>query len=61
MEEINLLETTDAQVWAKEFIRIKNENNWTLEDIDESFMLSWFANAIVTAQDSQSGSLESVS
>ena len=50
MSELNLLETTDAVVWAKEFERCKKTNNWTLEDIDEGLMICWFANAF-TAQE----------
>lgn len=56
MKEINLLKTTDAEIWAKEFVRIKDENNWTLEDIDEGLMISWFSNAIITGRDITSGS-----
>lgn len=54
MDGIKLHETDDAQIWAKEFIRIKNENNWSTSDIDESLMICWFANAIETAKDLQS-------
>ena len=46
LPEIKLLETNDAMVWAEEFARIGRENNWTLEDIDEGLMVSWFANAM---------------
>lgn len=42
----NLLDTTDAVIWAKEFVRIKKEKNWTLDSIDEQLMISWFANAM---------------
>jgi hypothetical protein len=45
-KEINLLETTDAMVWAEEFVRLKIKNKWTLESIDEGLMLAWFANAM---------------
>lgn len=50
MGEINLLGTTDAKVWAEEFERHKQDNNWTIDDIDEDLMLCWFANAM-TAQE----------
>ena len=51
-EEINLLETADAAVWAKEFVRIKRETGWTIDDIDESLMIAWFANAMCAQMDS---------
>ena len=44
----NLHDTMDAQVWAKEFIRIKNEVNF---EIDEGLMIGWFANAIMAGHD----------
>lgn len=44
----NLNDTTDALVWAKEFMK-------TLEnpdvELDEEMMLSWFANAIMAGYD----------
>ena len=36
--------TADAMEWAVAFIQHKQDNNWTLEDIDEGLMVSWFAN-----------------
>jgi hypothetical protein len=42
---------TDAQLWAKSFMDTKKKMNWTEEDIDEGLMISWFANAIVVAED----------
>jgi hypothetical protein len=42
--------TTDAMVWAKEFCRILRENDIRLEDIDEGWMVGWFANAMVTQE-----------
>ena len=44
MSDINLMDTTDAKVWADEFVRIKNKAGWQLEDIDEALMVGWFAN-----------------
>ena len=49
---INLLTTTDAKIWAEEFIRIKKEQHWSLEDIDEDLMIAWFANAMCAQMDS---------
>lgn len=43
-EEVNLLETTDANVWAKEFVRIN-------PCIDLDSIRSWFANAIMCGSD----------
>lgn len=44
----NLHDTTDAQVWAREFMRTVIDNGAL---IDEGFMLGWFANAIETGRD----------
>jgi hypothetical protein len=57
-KEINLLETTDALVWAKEFERIKKENNWTLDQIDAELMLGWFANAMCAQMDKDRAELD---
>lgn len=45
-------QSTDGLRWAKSFINTAKKNNWTLEDINESLMLSWFTNAVATAKDS---------
>jgi hypothetical protein len=50
MSEINLLETTDAMVWAEEFVRIKIKQGWTWTDIDEGLMVGWFANAMAAQE-----------
>jgi hypothetical protein len=49
-KKVNLLETTDPVVWAKEFIRYKKKNKWKLEDIDEALMVGWFANAMAAQE-----------
>jgi len=41
----------DAQAWAKFFIHTKEKANWQIEDIDESLMLAWFANAMMAMHD----------
>lgn len=46
-----MLASMDAHVWAQEFIKYKEENNWSLEDINEPLMITWFANAIETTRD----------
>ena len=55
MDEIDLHATTDAMIWAEEFVRLKNENNWSLEDIDEGLMVSWFANAMYAQEIKDNG------
>jgi hypothetical protein len=44
-ENINLVRTMDARVWAAEFMRI------TGGTVDEQTMISWFANAIMCGWD----------
>jgi hypothetical protein len=41
----------DAQAWAKFFIHTKEKASWQIEDIDESLMLAWFANAMMAMHD----------
>ena len=48
IEPVNLHGTTDASVWAKEFCRIAKTLG---HDLDEGWMISWFANAIMTGYD----------
>ena len=45
--EHELLATTDAEVWAKEFCRIAVDGGL---DIDLDLMRGWFANAIETGR-----------
>jgi len=50
---VKLLSTMDAQVWAKEFIKIiKKHPNIPL---DEETMIGWFANAIMCGYDHAMG------
>ena len=51
--EIKLHSTMDASIWAKEFMKVIRDprDGALLCDIDESFMLSWFANAIMVGWD----------
>ena len=44
MEEVNLTDCFDAQVWAKEFCKRNTAS-------DEGTMLAWFANAIMAGYD----------
>ncbi len=46
--EIILGDVFDAKIWAEEFMRIKAEKNF---EIDEGLMLAWFANAIMAGYD----------
>ena len=41
----------NAQAWAKFFIQTKEEKSLRIEDIDESLMLAWFANAMMAMHD----------
>jgi hypothetical protein len=50
MAEVDLLGTTDAMVWAQEFVRILKKQEWSLEDIDEGLMVGWFANAMAAQE-----------
>ena len=49
--DIKIHSNPDAQAWAKFFIQTKKEGSWRLEDIDESLMLAWFANAMMAMHD----------
>jgi len=42
IDQDKLLTSTDAQVWATEFAKVR-------PDVDEGLMLGWFANAIETS------------
>ena len=44
-------ESTDGRLWAKSFMDQIKEGYFTKDEIDEGLMISWFANAIVTAED----------
>lgn len=46
-QELILTRCVDARIWAKEFIRItKNHPSWHQ---NESYMIGWFANALIAA------------
>lgn len=49
MKKVNLTQIIDAQIWAKEWLKIikKHPNIPT----DEGTMISWFANAIMAGYD----------
>lgn len=40
--------TTDAAVWAEEFMKVVNKLE--IKGIDEGWMIGWFANAMETAR-----------
>ena len=48
---IEFAQSKDASVWAQAFVEHKQRNGWTLEDIDESLMHGWFANAMMRMHD----------
>ncbi len=41
--------TTNAIIWAEEFVKIIKKNPSI--PVDEGFMIGWFANAMMTAHD----------
>lgn len=45
----NLNYNTDARVWAREFMKIWQ--NEPIDILDEEMMVGWFANAIMTGYD----------
>lgn len=42
--------TTDAKVWAEEFMRVARTQGEQFGLIDEGMMIGWFANAIETGR-----------
>ncbi len=44
------MQTDDPEVWASEFIRIKDEKGWGIDDIDFGLMMGWFARAMVVKE-----------
>lgn len=46
---VKLHGTTDAMVWAQEFVKTLREHPDTADPRDEGFMVGWFANAMQTA------------
>jgi hypothetical protein len=46
---VNLHETTDAKVWAEEFVKALEANPSIATDVGT--MLGWFANAMMTMHD----------
>ena len=44
---------TDAQHWAQSFMSRIEQGFFTKEEIDESLMIVWFANAIENAKDAE--------
>ena len=46
---VNLNDTFDASIWAKEWMRITGENPSI--PVDEGTMIAWFANAIMAGYD----------
>lgn len=49
MSNVDLVGCTDAQVWAKEWLKIITENPTI--PTDEGTMIGWFANAIMAGYD----------
>lgn len=56
---LRLYQTTDAQVWAKEFMAvIEGEGGDRRATFDEGFVIGWFANAIENAKDHERRRIE---
>jgi hypothetical protein len=55
MKDLDLRQTMDAAVWAKDFWERFGNNK---DQIDESLMLTWFANAIMCGWDHAHWKLE---
>jgi len=51
--ELLKTQDTDAQHWAQSFMSRIEQGFFTKEEIDESLMISWFANAIENAKDAE--------
>ena len=51
--DMKIHSNSDAQAWATFFIQTKEKASWQIEDIDESLMVAWFANAMMAMHDSQ--------
>ena len=47
-------EVTDAMLWAESFESTIKRNKSTIEDINASWLVAWFASAIETTKDSMS-------
>lgn len=48
------LPSFDAHDWAKAFVKTKIQQDWHIDDIDESLMTTWFANALMRGYDERS-------
>ena len=49
----NIHQNRDAMAWTKFFVKTVKENNLTLDQLlDESYMIGWFANAMMAMHDS---------
>lgn len=49
--DLNIHTNPDAREWSKFFIQTIQEQNLKIQDIDEEFMLGWFANAMMAMHD----------
>ena len=49
--DMKIHSNSDAQAWATFFIQTKEKASWQIEDIDESLMVAWFANAMMAMHD----------
>lgn len=49
--DMSIHSNPDAAAWAKFFQKTFEEQKWTIDDIDESLMIGWFANAMMAMHD----------
>jgi hypothetical protein len=57
--DMSIHSNPDATAWAKFFIETKQQAGWTIEDINESLMIGWFANAMMAMSDAITREIES--
>ena len=49
--DMSIHSNPDAMAWTKFFMKCKQENDWSIDLIDESLMIGWFANAMMAMHD----------
>ncbi len=49
-----------AKYWAEWFVETKKTQNWSLSDIDEGLMITWFANAMMAMYDTRPELIEDI-
>lgn len=49
--DMSIHSNPNAKAWAELFMETLQNNNWSIENIDESLMHAWFANAMTAMHD----------